>query len=139
MATRTRLWRNGRLDKQDFPATEISDYLAQDDTVVWLDLCAPTDLSIISDELGLDPLAIEDALSVHERAKLDRYPGYLFLNVYSAQLDAASGALTTYEISAFVTQRALVTVRPTAGFDVDELVERWNSQSDLARHGVAFL
>jgi magnesium transporter len=139
MGTRTRVWRNGRLDKEDFPATEISDYLEQDDTLVWLDLCEPADLSIINDELGLDPLAIEDALSQHERAKLDRYPGHLFLNVYSVRLDTASGALTTYEISAFVTRRALVTVRPAAGFDVGELIERWDSQRDLVQHGVAFL
>jgi magnesium transporter len=139
MGTRTRVWRHGRLDKEDFPTTEISDYLEQDDTLVWLDLSEPAHLSIISDELGLDPLAIEDALSEQERAKLDRYPGHLFLNVYSVRLDTASGMLTTCEISAFVTERALVTVRPTAGFDVGELIERWDSQRDLVQHGVAFL
>src|SRR5918992_2855847 len=138
-ASRTRVWRNGLLEKEDFPPAEISDYLEQDDTVVWLDLCRPADLSIISEELGLDPLAIEDALSEHERAKLDRYPGHLFLNVYSVRLDRASGTLTTCEVSAFVTRRALVTVRQSPDFDVDELIERWAAQGDLAQHGVAFL
>jgi magnesium transporter len=138
-AARTRVWRNGRLDKEGFPAAEISDYLQQDDTMVWLDLCEPADLGVISEELGLDPLAIEDALSEHERPKLDRYPEHLFLNVYSVRLDATSGELTTCEISAFITRRALVTVRQSPDFDIDELVERWDAQSDLAQYGVAFL
>jgi magnesium transporter len=140
-APRTRVWRRGRLDKEGFAPAEISDYLEQDDTVVWLDLCAPApeDLKVISEELGLEPHAVEDALSEHERAKLDRYPRHLFLNVYSVRLDTVSGQLLTSEISAFVTDRALVTIRQNADFDVDELTARWDSQQDLARFGVAFL
>jgi magnesium transporter len=140
-APRTRVWRNGELAKEGFPVAEISDYLEQDGTVVWLDLCAPApdDLQVITEELGLDPLAVEDALSEHERAKLDRYPQHLFLNVYSVRLDTASGELSTTEVSAFVTRRALVTVRQGPDFDVEDLLERWDAQRDLAQYGVAFL
>jgi magnesium transporter len=140
-APRTRVWRNGRLDKEGFAPAEISDYLEQDDTVVWLDLCAPTpeDLGVISEELGLDQHAVEDALSEHERSKLDRYPQHLFLNVYSVRLDTVSGELRMSEISAFITKRALVTVRQNSDFDVDELTARWDAQQDLAQYGVAFL
>jgi magnesium transporter len=138
---RTRVWRNGKLEKEGFPAAEVSDYLEQDDTLVWLDLCAPDpdDLKVISEELGLDRHAVEDAVSEHERAKLDRYEGHLFLNVYSVELDATTGQLTTVEVSAFITERALVTVRQSADFDLDELVQRWDDEQDLARYGVAFL
>jgi magnesium transporter len=138
---RTRVWRNGKLEKEGFPAAEISDHLEQDDTLVWLDLCAPgpDDLKLISEELGLDPHAVEDAVSAHERAKLDRYSGHLFLNVYWVELDAASGELRTVEVSAFITERALVTVRQSADFDLDALVQRWDDQDDLAQYGVAFL
>jgi magnesium transporter len=138
---RTRVWRNGTLEKEGFPAAEISDYLQQDDTLVWLDLCAPgpDDLKLITEELGLDQHAVEDAVSEHERAKLDRYAGHLFLNVYATRLDAESGELTTVEVSAFITDRALVTVRQSDAFDVDALVEHWEDQADLAKYGVAFL
>jgi magnesium transporter len=37
----TRLYRDGVLEAEDFPAAKISDYLQQPDTVVWLDLCEP--------------------------------------------------------------------------------------------------
>jgi magnesium transporter len=138
---RTRVWRDGRLEAEGFPAGEISDYLDQPDTVVWLDLCAPQqeDLRVISEELGLDPLAVEDAVSAHERAKLDRYPGHLFLNAYDVRLDGATGRLSTSEVSAFITERAVVTVRQDPDFDVDELIRRWDSSRDLAEHGIAFL
>lgn len=140
-APRTRAWRHGRLEKQGFPPAEISDYLERDDTVVWLDLCAPApeDLRVVSEELGLEPLAVEDALSEHERAKLDRYAEHLFLNVYSVRLDTDSGELLTCEVSAFVTKRALVTVRQSTDFDVDELARRWDAERDLAQYGVVFL
>ncbi len=140
-APRTRVWRHGRLEKEGFAPAEISDYLERDDTLVWLDLCAPApeDLQVITEELGLDPLAVEDALSEHERAKLDRYAQHLFLNVYSVRLDLATGALVTCEVSAFVTTRAMVTVRQNADFDIDDLEARWDAQQDLAKYGVAFL
>jgi magnesium transporter len=137
---RTRVWRNGRLEKEDFPGSSVSDYLEDRDTVVWLDLHHPDaeQFKMISEELGLDPLAVEDALSSQERTKVDRYTGYLFLNVYSARL-TDDGRLDTDNISAFVTERALVTLRQGDGFDVSELTGRWDSEKDLAKYGVAFL
>lgn len=139
--SRTRVWRDGRLEAEDFPPARISDYLAEKDTVVWLDLCEPDedDLKLISDELGLSPLAVEDAVSAHERAKLDRYEGHLFLNAYAAELDKDSGELTTHELSAFITPRALVTVRGERGFALSELLRRWDESSDLAKYGVTYL
>jgi magnesium transporter len=137
----TRVWRDGKLEKESFPAERISDYLAESGTIVWLDLCAPDSegLQIISEEFGLDPLAVEDAISHHERPKLDRYEGHLFLNAYAVQLIDDSGRLETHEISAFVTDRALVTVRGDEHFDTDALIERWDSSPDLGRYGVAYL
>ncbi|GAA4608722.1 magnesium transporter CorA family protein [Actinoallomurus liliacearum] len=141
LSPRTRVWRDGRLEKENFPAEQISDYLAESDTVVWLDLCAPDaeGLDLISEELGLSPLAVEDAVSHHERPKLDRYDGHLFLNAYSVHLSADGTELDKHEISAFITERALVTVRTDEGFDIDELIKRWDGSPDLAKYGVAFL
>lgn len=141
LSHRTRVWRDGRLEDENFPAAKISDYLDQPDTVVWLDMCAPdTDgLRVISEELGLDPLAIEDAVSRHERPKLDRYDTHLFLNAYAVRLDPGSGELDTHEISAFITERALVTVRADREFDIDAVVHRWDGTADLAGYGVAYL
>ncbi len=92
----TRLYRDGVLEAKDFPAAQISDYLQTPGTVVWLDLCEPDqqDLEVVSEEFGLHPLAVEDAVQQHERPKLDRYQDHAFLTVYAVSLDPATGKLT---------------------------------------------
>jgi magnesium transporter len=137
----TRLYRDGVLEAKDFPAAQISDYLQQPGTVVWLDLCEPDreDLELVSEEFGLHPLAIEDAVQEHERPKLDRYQDHAFLTAYAVSLDPAIGKLTTSELAAFITPRALITVRKDPSFDIDGVVERWDGSADLAGHGVGFL
>ncbi|MEU8797962.1 magnesium transporter CorA family protein [Spirillospora sp. NPDC048819] len=138
---RTRAWRGGRLQAEGFPVHELREYLRQPDVVVWLDLCGPRheDLHVISDELALDPVAVEDAVSRDERAKLDRYDGYSFLNVYIPVLDGTD--LTLHELSAFVSERALVTVRQNPDLDIDELVRRWDGTAgaDLGDTGASWL
>jgi len=138
---RTRLYRNGTLELQGFPVAEISDRLLEPDTVVWLDLRDPDhdDLAVLSDEFGLHPVAVEDAVMDHERPKLDRYSSHLFLTAYGVHLDSASGELATSELSAFITERALITVRKNDGLDIGAVAERWDSSTDLAKHGVGYL
>jgi len=138
---RTRLYRDGRLELDGFPVAEISDHLTDEAVTVWLDLRDPDreDLGVLSEEFGLHPLAIEDAVYEHERPKLDRYGSHLFLTAYAARLDTASGKLATSELSAFVTKQALITVRKDDGLDIGAVVERWDASPDLARFGVGFL
>ncbi len=138
---RTRLYRDGALVDEGFPVAKVSDCLTDPSAVIWFDLCEPTagDLHAISEELGLHPLAVEDAVAEHQRAKLDRYQSHLFVTSYSVSLDAASGELGNYEMDAFVTSNALVTVRRSAKFDIDAVVKRWDDSPDLASSGVSFL
>src|SRR5690348_1850487 len=94
---RTRLYRDGHVQAEGFPADEISQRLADDkEATVWLDLYDPEieDLAILTQEFGLHPLAVEDAVHDHERPKLDRYPDHLLLSAYAVHLDHASGELT---------------------------------------------
>ena len=137
----TRLYRQGMLEAKDFPAAQISDYLQQPGTVVWLDLCDPdpVDLEVLSEEFGLHPLAVEDAIQGHERPKLDRYQDHAFLTAYAISLDPATGRLQKGELAAFITPRALITVRKDPTFDIQGVMERWDGSADLAVHGVGFL
>jgi hypothetical protein len=52
---RTRGWRKGILEAENFPLEQVSDYLERDDCVVWADLTSPdlADLKLVADELGL--------------------------------------------------------------------------------------
>jgi len=141
--TRTRLYENGEVVAEDFAADRVPDMLREHPkAVLWLDLFDPeaADLQLVAEEFHLHPLAIEDAVQDHERPKLDRYPGHMFLNVYAVNLfgEGAEPVRKT-EISAFVTERVLITVRKSDS-DTADLVERWDADAKLgAAGGVAFL
>jgi magnesium transporter len=138
---RTRLYRHGVLELEGFAVAEISDHLDDEAVTIWLDLRDPDrdDLAVLSDEFGLNPLAVEDAVAEHERPKLDRYRSHLFLNAYGARLDPGTGELATSELAAFVTPRALITVRKDDGLDIGAVVDRWDANPDLAKFGVGYL
>jgi magnesium transporter len=138
---RTRLYRDGALEREGFPVAEISDYLPDESVTIWLDLRDPDrdDLAVLSDQFGLHPLAVEDAVHDHQRPKLDRYQSHLFLAAYGAWLDTDSGELATSELAAFITRRALITVRKDDGLDIGAVVDRWDANPDLAKFGVGYL
>lgn len=139
--SRTRLYRNGVLEAEDFPAEEISDRLQEDDVIVWLDLASASeaDLDLIGEELGLHELAVEDAVHSRQRPKLDHYDSHCFLTAYSVTLDSDTCVLTANELAAFVTPKAVVTVRAGDEFDIDAVVRRWDDMAHLAKNGVGFL
>jgi magnesium transporter len=138
---RTRLYKDGKCLKENFDPAEISDHL-QDDTscVVWLDLDSPDekDLALLAEEFGLNPLAVEDATSERQRPKLDHYDDHVFISLYDVALDAA-GSLTSHELAVFAAHKYLITVRKTPGYSIDAIVDRWNDNEHLAKHGVGFL
>jgi len=138
---RTRLYRDGALIAEDFPVADISEYLKDPHSLVWLDLCVGDgdDLHAIVEEFSLHSLAVEDAVMEHQRPKLDRYEHHMFLAAYSTKVDAVTGTLTTAEVSAFITKQALITVRRDGDFDIDAVVHRWDASPDLAASGVAYL
>jgi magnesium transporter len=138
---RTRLYRNGVLDKEDFPVDDISDYIKDESALIWLDVGNPTtdDFHKIGEEFGLHALAIEDATEPHERPKLNHYQSHLFFIGYAADFDAESGELSIHEVAAFITDRALITVRQDDCFDMQNVVARWDEQPELVEHGVGFL
>jgi magnesium transporter len=138
---RTRLYRDGQLELEGFPVTDISDYIDDPAVTIWLDLRGPDhdDLAVLSEEFGLHPLAVEDAGHERQRPKLDRYRSHLFLTAYGAKLDSDTGELATSELAAFVTPQALITVRKDDGLDIGAVVDRWDAGSDLAKFGVGYL
>jgi magnesium transporter len=137
----TRVYRNGVLDAQGFPVEQISDLLDEPDTVVWLDLAQPTkaDLAVVTEELSLHELAVDDAVNEHQRPKLDAYGDAQFLSAYVATLDDETGELTISEVAAFITPRALVTVRKSGDFELQPLLDRWDGSRKNAGSGVGYL
>ena len=142
--TRTRLYQDGKVIAEGFDADEAPGRMAEHpEAVLWLDLFDPDldDIQAIAQEFRLHPVAVEDAVHDHERPKLDRYHNHMFMNVYAVSVDVAGPqpSLIKHEISSFITERALITVRKSDA-DVDELLERWDSEPGLGTTGgISFL
>jgi magnesium transporter len=138
---RTRLYRNGTCTHEDFDPAVISDHLQEPDTVVWMDVCQPTEeeFAVLAEEFSLNPLAVEDALHERQRPKLDHYDDHVFISLYAVRLDHDSGELIASELAVFASQRYLITVRKTPDLSIDPLIRRWDDNADLAKHGVGFL
>ncbi len=137
----TRVYFKGELEAEGFPVADVSDHIARDGTLVWVDLCNPTaeQMAELADEFNLHELAVEDVLGRHQRPKIDHYAGHLFLACHSARLNLDEATLETTEVDAFISDRWLITVRKDAGFDIDEVTRRWDRSSQLVAHGVSFL
>ena len=108
----------------DIPVEQISDVLAQDGTFVWVGLheADATLLRTIQMEFGLHELAVEDALSAHQRPKLEEYGDSLFVVLQTAQWWEDSMHLG--ETHVFVGKRFLVSVRHGPSLTYSKVRER---------------
>jgi magnesium transporter len=146
-AVRGRVWRKGELVAEDFDFERISDYLEDEDSLTWVDICDPDHarLQALAGELVLDPNAVEDAIAKAERAKATRYETHTFITVYAVEVKpdeergGSAGSLKIRKVSAFVFPRGLITVRSEPGFDIEDVVRRWDDNGDLLQYGVGAL
>lgn len=153
----TRLWRDGQVVEEDFPLSQVSEHLDADGSLIWVDLCDPdrAELGQLAQELGLDPHAVEDSVTAHERPKATRHATHTFVTMYATRLgvdepggppgrDGGSAAdrasrLELQRISAFVMPRGVITVRPDSRFDMAGVLQRWEDDRDLLAYGVGTL
>src|SRR3990172_7734803 len=63
------------------PAEEIHDYIRDADNLVWVDVQdpGPAELSLLLEEFGFHPLALDDVAKGQQRPKVVEYKGYLFV------------------------------------------------------------
>ena len=144
-AVRTRLWSDGVLRAENFPLEDVAKHLREQGALVWVDLCNPDQalLTALAAELGLDERAVEDVDG--QRTKAARYATHSFLTVYATGVGPIipgdiESRLLTARISIIVLPAAMVTVRHENDplrtvFDIDEVVHRWDDDSDLLSNG----
>lgn len=150
--TRSRVWHRGELEAENFPFEDLSDYLADKERLVWVDMHDPNEeqLRKLADELSLDALAVEDAVAPHERPKASQYKTHSFLTVYAvsatkpggrhaASNDVRQSSFTKEQVSVFVLPRGIVTIRHNGGFDMGEVVRRWDDNAGLIKYGTGAL
>lgn len=137
----TQVYRDRVLEAEGFPLADVSEYLEQPDTVVWIDLCRPSieQLHELAAELSLHELAVEDAIEPHQRPKLDHYDTHLFIACHALRVDRETARLEGAEVDAFVHQRWLVTVRKDETFPMKDAFRRCRQSPHLTAHGAGFL
>ena len=127
------MWRHGK-PQDDFDFSSISDYLSDDDTLVWCDIYDP-DHAILKDlahELELDSWAVEDAIADAERTKAVVYRTHTFFTVYSVAVKDllpegdSDSMLDIHRISGFVLPHGLITVRLSPQFDIEAVSQRFD-------------
>ncbi len=82
--------KDNKFSKIDNPQ-DISELIADENRLIWLDLSEPSrdDFRLLRSEFGLHPLAIEDAMSRHQRPKVEQYENFYFVVFYAVARQAA--------------------------------------------------
>ncbi|MFC4909431.1 magnesium/cobalt transporter CorA [Actinomadura gamaensis] len=104
---------------------------------VWIGLFEPSaeEFELVRDELKLHPLAAEDAVSAHQRPKLERYDDTLFVVVKTLSYTEATSDIDVGEIMLFIGHDFVVTVRHGAGNPLGPVRKRLESTPEMLDHG----
>jgi magnesium transporter len=103
----------------------------------WIGLYRPSpeELQAVATEFDLPPLAVEDALTGHQRAKIEKYGGSTFLALRPARYIDADERVEFGELHAFVGADYIITVRHAESPDLAEVRKRMESDPALLAKG----
>jgi magnesium transporter len=106
----------------------------------WLDIQGPVeeDLNLLEKVFGFHHLTIEDIQHQDQRPKLDEYPGYTFIVLFTATL-GKDGSVNFREHHMFVSKDYLVTVHDEPAEILVELAARVRRNPELTRGNPGFL
>lgn len=105
--------------------------------MAWIGLYRPTaaEMAAVANEFGLHDLAVEDAISAHQRPKLERYEDNLFTVLRPARYLDATETVEFGELHIFTGRNFVVTVRHAEMAGVARVRRRLEGRPDLLRHG----
>lgn len=117
---------------------DISEFLKQPDTFVWLGLCQPdkTLMAKIQEEFSLHDLAVEDALNAQQRPKIEVYGDSLFIVIKTAEI--IDDNVQYGETHLFVGSNFLVTVRHGISSNYFAIRNRAEEEPKLLSTGPGF-
>ena len=129
---RCTVFKNGTPEREPGDLAEISEILKEPGKLVWLDVVDPDEkaMTVLQEEFHLHPLAVEDAMTAHERPKIDGYGDYWFLVIYGVSLEGKN--VTVHELSVFSGKNYLITVRREPAYPIDEIERRWRTRSEMS-------
>jgi magnesium transporter len=109
--------------RQSIAFADVSEAIAAGKGLVWLELNDPDKptLDLLQEELNLHELAVEDALSAHQRPKVEDYSGGLFVVLRTARL--WDGAIEYGETHVFCGAGYLAIIRHDTGPGYERVIK----------------
>src|SRR6185295_2608965 len=95
---------------------------------------------LLDEVFGFHPLAIEDAINLAQRPKIESYnhvgdrchQGYFYMVIHGPDLDTFKEHLRTKELDMFVSQRYLVTIHEDDMRTISEVMRRVTADAEAA-------
>ncbi|WP_173529226.1 magnesium and cobalt transport protein CorA [Nonomuraea antri] len=116
-----------------------NDARARGHCFLWIGLHEPTqdEFDLITSEVKLHPLAVEDAIHAHQRPKLERYDDTLFVVLKTLQYVEATSDIEVGEINLFLGRDFVISVRHGQANALAGVRRRIESDDDLMAAGPA--
>jgi magnesium transporter len=117
--------------------SETFEYTRDHHGMAWIGLFRPSpeEIAQVADEFGLHPLAVEDALTGHQRSKLERYGDILFVVLRPARYIDETETVEFGELHVFVGPDFIVTIRHAESPDLSSVRRRMERDPALLALG----
>ncbi len=128
---------NGQRTADPGSLEETYEVLRERSGMAWIGLYRPDEAEIrsVAAEFELHGLMLEDAISAHQRPKLERYDSTLFVVLRPARYPAGSDRVEFGELHVFVGPDFVVTIRHADEPDLAKVRRRLEASPDLLRCG----
>jgi magnesium transporter len=127
--------------ERNVPSEEIRAHIQDPSNLVWMDVQdpGPAELSMLLEEFGFHPLALEDVAKGQQRPKVDEYKGYMFVVTYSVVPGKVPKEVQTLEVDLFIGRNYLVSIHRGPVPALEEAFRRWTRGGKMLLEGVGFL
>ncbi|WP_343907549.1 magnesium/cobalt transporter CorA [Nocardioides aquiterrae] len=131
------LYRDGKRVEVGTDWRELRAKADADGGFVWIGLHdpSPDEVHEVAEVFGLHPLAVEDAVKAHQRPKLERFDGTIFVILKTLWYVDENDAVETGEIAMFVGGDFVVTVRHGEGNELHSAREALEASQSMLGHG----
>ncbi|MGQ0803197.1 MAG: magnesium/cobalt transporter CorA [Actinomycetota bacterium] len=131
------VYEEGKRQPGSLALDELADACHRKNAFVWIGLFEPTaeEFEAVQREFELPELAVEDAISAHQRPKLDVYDNCVFVVLKSARYVDETEAVELGEIQMFVGSDFIVHVRHGEASALNEVRRRVDQHPELLAVG----
>jgi magnesium transporter len=116
---------------REIPFQDVSDFIDDASVFIWIELRDPDyrQLEQLGEELSLHELALEDAVTTHQRPKLEEYGDHLFISARTAEL--WEGHIQMGEAHFFAGRNFVAAIRHGSGLSFARVRDRLSNPNGI--------